>query len=69
MKEVIKTYRQTPMSLDVVLIDKVRKSYRYIFGEYLVVKFLICCCSLCDVFVSSSEFWNLLHTDETRTGN
>jgi len=57
------------MSLDVVLIDKVRKSYRYIFGEYLVVKFLICCCSLCDVFVSSSEFWNLLHTDETRTGN
>lgn len=39
------------VGLDLVLIDRVRGSYKHIFGVYLAMKLLIHCPSLCDVNV------------------
>lgn len=34
-----------------MLIDRVRESYKHVFGVYLATKFVIHCSSLCEVFV------------------
>lgn len=39
------------IGLNLVLIDRVRESYKHIFGVYLATKFVICCSSLCEVNV------------------